>query len=212
MLSNKDIQNYIIKHSDNEDAILKELDRETHLTQANARMISGHMQGLFLTMIAKMVEPKNILEIGTYTGYSAICLAKGLQPNGKLITIDRNDELQSISSKYFKKSGLEQKIIQKVGSAIDIIPTLSEQFDLVFIDADKREYIRFYELIFPKLKHGGYIIVDNTLWSGKVVEEINPKDEQTQGVVGFNKMIANDNRIEKILLPLRDGVTLIRKK
>ena len=208
----KKLEKYITDHSDQEDEILKELDRETHLKVVGARMLSGNLQGQVLTMISKMIQPETILEIGTFTGYSAICLSKGLRKNGKLITIEIDDELESIALKYFKKAGIENKIIQKIGSALEIIPNLNEQFDLAFIDADKREYISYYNLVIDKVKNGGYILADNTLWSGKVLNEPSPDDEQTTGILNFNRMIAHDNRIEKVILPLRDGLTLIRKK
>ncbi len=208
----KELEKYILDHIDQEDEVLIELNRETHLNLVGARMISGHLQGLVLTMISKMIQPKTILEIGTFTGYSAICLSKGLQKNGKLITIEIKDELESIASKYFKKAGIQHLINQLIGSATEIIPSLNEQFDLVFIDADKREYTMYYNLIFSKVKRGGFILADNTLWSGKVLKEPAIDDEQTRGIIAFNEMIADDNRVEKVILPLRDGITLIRKK
>lgn len=212
MNQQKDMDKYILDHIDEEDEVLKELDRETHLNLVGARMISGHLQGLVLTMISKMIQPKTILEIGTFTGYSAICLSKGLQKNGKLITIEIDDELEIFASKYFKKAGIQNRIIQKIGSAIEIIPTLNDQFDLVFIDADKREYSAYYNLVFNKVNVGGCIIADNTLWGGKVLEKPAANDEQTKGIIAFNQMIAADNRVEKVILPLRDGITLLRKK
>ncbi|MBN2636166.1 MAG: class I SAM-dependent methyltransferase [Prolixibacteraceae bacterium] len=207
----KKLEKYIIDHSNTEDEILNELDRETHLNVLGARMLSGNLQGQFLTMISKMVQPKTILEIGTFTGYSAICLAKGLQKNGKLITIEIDDELERIATKYFEKAGIQNVVEQHFGSAIEIIPQLNEQFDLIFIDADKREYSAYYNLVFDKVKAGGYILVDNTLWNGKVLNKPQKNDEQTKGVIDFNEMIAADNRIEKLILPLRDGLTIIRK-
>jgi predicted O-methyltransferase YrrM len=212
MDNQKQIDKYILDHIDSEDEILKELDRETNLKVIGGRMISGHLQGQVLTMLSKMIQPKNILEIGTFTGYSAICLAKGLQKNGKLITIEINDELESFASKYFKKAGLTDCIEQRIGSAIDIIPTLNQTFDLVFIDADKREYTEYFQLVFDKVSSGGYIIADNTLWSGKVLETPATDDHFTKGIIDFNTFIKNNNRIEKVILPLRDGMTIIRKK
>ncbi len=208
----KELDKYILAHIDHEDEILKELDRETHLKMVGARMLSGNLQGQVLTMISKMIRPKTILEIGTYTGYSAICLSKGLEKGGKLITIEIDDELESMASKYFKKAEIQNNVIQKIGSAIEIIPKLNEQFDLVFIDADKQQYLSYYNLVFDKLKKGGYILADNTLWSGKVLNEPMPDDEQTKGILDFNQTIADDKRIEKVILPLRDGITIIRKK
>ena len=208
----KKIEQYIARHLDEEDGILRDLDRETHLKVLGARMISGHLQGQVLTMFSKMIRPLRILELGTFTGYSAICLARGLQPDGKLITIEIDDELQQIANDFFIKAGLQDKIIQKIGPALEIIPTLSESFDLVFIDADKREYLAYYHAVFPKVKNGGFILADNTLWNGKVLDEIDPGDKQTQGIIDFNAYIKSDNRVEKIILPLRDGLTIIRKK
>lgn len=208
----KKLDNYILNHIDEEDAILIELDRETNLKVIGARMISGHLQGQVLTMLSKMIQPKTILEIGTFTGYSAICLAKGLQKNGKLITIEIDDELEKFALKYFKKAGLENTIEQKIGSALEIIPTLNEPFDLVFIDADKREYVEYFKLVFDQIPSGGYLIADNTLWSGKVLEKPLADDQQTKGIIDFNTFIKNNKSVEKVILPLRDGMTVIRKK
>lgn len=212
MDNRKYLDKYILDHIDREDEVLKELDRETNLKVLGGRMISGHLQGQVLTMLSKMIQPKNILEIGTFTGYSAICLAKGLTKNGKLITIEINDELESIAAKYFEKAGLKDCIVQKVGSAAEIIPTLNHTFDLVFIDADKREYIEYFELIFDKVQSGGYIIADNTLWSGKILKTPSADDHHTKGIIDFNTFIKNNNQVEKVILPLRDGMTIIRKK
>ncbi|MEZ5103600.1 MAG: O-methyltransferase [Draconibacterium sp.] len=208
----KELDKYILDHIDDEDDILRELDRETHLNVLGARMLSGHLQGRVLTMLSHMIRPKTILEIGTFTGYSAICLSKGLQKGGKLITIEIDDELKSIASTYFQKAGIQDYVIQKIGSAIEIIPELNDTFDLVFIDADKREYSQYYDLVFDKVKSGGYIFADNTLWNGKVLTEPSNDDGQTKGVLEFNARIKNDNRVEKVILPLRDGMTIIRKK
>ena len=207
-----EIDKYILDHIEPEDEILKELDRETHLNVVGARMISGHLQGQVLSMLSKMIRPKTILEIGTFTGYSAICLAKGLQDGGKLITIEIDDELESIANKYFKKAGIQYKIEQRIGAALEIIPTLKESFDLIFIDAHKPEYPAYYEAVFDKVNSGGIIIADNTLWSGKVLDEPAEDDFQTRGIIQFNDLIKSDNRVEKVILPLRDGMTIIRKK
>lgn len=212
MNQQKELENYLLAHTDAEDELLRELDRETHLNVLSARMLSGHLQGKLLTMLAHMIRPNRILELGTFTGYSAICLAKALGGNGKLITIEQNDELRAISSKYFKKAGIESQIQALVGQATEIIPTLHEEFDLVFIDADKREYPDYYKLVFPKVKPGGYILADNTLWSGKVLTTPHADDFQTKGIKAFNALVKNDNRVEKVILPWRDGLTLIRKK
>jgi caffeoyl-CoA O-methyltransferase len=208
----KDIDKYILNHIDEEDPVLQELDRETHLKVLGARMLSGNLQGQVLTMLSKMIHPERILEVGTFTGYSAICLAKGLTENGKLITIEVDDELESFSKKYFEKAGLAGKIEQRIGPALEIIPEIDETFDLVFLDADKHEYVDYYNLIFEKVRRGGYIIADNTLWSDKVLEQPSPDDLQTRGIIAFNEMIKTDSRVEKVILPLRDGLTIIRKK
>jgi len=208
----KEIDKYILNHIEPEDEILKELDRDTNLNVIGARMISGHLQGQVLTMLSKMIRPKYILELGTFTGYSAICLAKGLQEGGKLITIEIDDELENMAKKYFEKAGIQQKVEQRIGSALEIIPTLKETFDLVFIDAHKPEYPAYYNAVFDKVKSGGFIIADNTLWSGKVLENPAEDDYQTRGIIQFNEMINSDNRVEKVSLPLRDGMTVIRKK
>ena len=208
----KEIDKYILNHIDAEDEILKELDRETNLNVLGARMISGHLQGQVLSLLSKMIRPKCILEIGTFTGYSAICLAKGLEEGGKLITIEIDDELENIAKRYFEKAGIQNLIVQKIGPALEIIPTLEETFDLVFIDAHKPEYQTYYEAVFDKVNKGGIIIADNTLWSGKVLELPAEDDIATHGIIQFNEMIKNDSRVEKVILPLRDGMTIIRKK
>jgi caffeoyl-CoA O-methyltransferase len=209
---NTDIENYILKNMDQEDLVLQELDRETNRKLAVPRKISGHHQGLLLAMISKMAHPTNILEIGTLTGYSAICLAKGLKEGGKLYTIEIDDELESFSSKYFKKAGFSGRIIQKTGDALKIIPELDVMFDLVFIDADKKEYCRYYEVVFDKVPPGGFIVADNTLWGGKVVQPPAANDLQTRGIIDFNEKIREDQRVEKVIIPFRDGMTIIRKK
>lgn len=208
----KALDNYILDHIDDEDEILTELDRETNLKVLGARMISGHLQGQVLTMLSKMIRPVSILELGTFTGYSAICLAKGLQNGGKLITIEIDDELEMLARSYFEKAGLQDKIEQRIGSAIDIIPQLNDKFDLVFMDADKREYLTYYNLLIDKLESGAYIIADNTLWNGKVLDTPKSDDYQTKGILEFNALVKNDKRVEKVILPLRDGMTVIRVK
>ena len=207
-----ELENYILNHIGKEDKILQELDRATHLNVLAARMISGHLQGKVLAMFSQMIQPKRILEIGTFTGYSAICLAKGLSGDGKLITIEMDDELESIAKMYFEKAGILNLVEQRIGKALEIIPELNETFDLVFIDADKREYSAYYKMVFEKVKSGGFIIADNTLWSGKVLDKIANDDFQTKGIIEFNALINNDKRVEKIIIPLRDGMTIIRKK
>jgi len=206
------LDDYILNHIEPEDEVLTELNRETNLKVVGARMISGHLQGQLLTMISKMIQPQRILEIGTFTGYSAICLAKGLKDDGKLITIETDDELEDLAKKYFIKAGLEQKVEQKIGPALKIIPTLNEKFDLVFIDADKREYLAYFNAVFDKVRHGGIILADNVLWSGKVLDSDVADDEQTGGIKEFNRFLKNDNRVENVILNVRDGIMLIRKK
>ncbi|MDX8338446.1 O-methyltransferase [Draconibacterium sp. IB214405] len=208
----KALHQYILDHIDEEDPVLTELDRETNLKVLGARMISGHLQGQVLTMLAKMIGPKTILELGTFTGYSAICLAKALPEDGKLITIEVDDELETLAAKYFEKAGVANLIEQKIGAATDLIPSLNQTFDLVFIDADKREYVEYYQLLIDKMNSGGYLIADNTLWNGKVLNKPRHDDGQTIGILEFNKLIKNDDRVEKVILPLRDGMTVIRKK
>jgi predicted O-methyltransferase YrrM len=204
------IEKYIHDNSSPEDPVLEELFRETHIRFVNPNMCTGHIQGKFLELISKMIAPEIILEIGTFTGYSAICLARGLKTGGKLITIEINDELKEFSSSWFRKAGVDQVITQYTGRAQDIIPGLDHQFDLVFIDGDKREYIDYYKLSIDKVRSGGYIIADNVLWGGKVLET-SSRDPQTIGIIEFNEMIMREKDIEKIILPLRDGLMLIRK-
>ena len=208
----EDILHYIEAHIDPQDDILYRLERETALNVINPRMLSGHLQGQILTMLARMIRPKAILEIGTFTGYSAICLARGLQSGGKLVTIEVNDELEGITHKYFTLAGLDQVIDQRIGPALEVLPELKGPFDLVFIDGDKREYGDYYELIVPLVNPGGWILADNTLWDGKVVSESADVDAQTRGIMEFNSRVAADQRVEKVILPLRDGLTIIRKK
>ena len=206
------IDNYVVAHSQVEPKILQELTKETWQKVLNPRMLSGAFQGRILSMIAKLIQPKNILEIGTYTGYSALCLAEGLASEGKIITIDKNEELESLQNKYFEKSGFRNQITQFVGNAIDIIPTIDTKFDLVFIDADKSNYINYFHLIIDKMNSGGIILSDNVLWSGKVVEKLDLKDKDTKVLLAYNKLMNEDARIETVLLPIRDGLTISRVK
>ena len=208
---NNKIEDYIRKNSSKEPKILKDLNKETYLKVLNPRMLSGHIQGRFLSIITKLIKPKKILEIGTYTGYSAICMAEGLIENGIIHTIDINEELVSIQNKYFAKSKCKNSIIQHVGDARNIIKSINEKFDLVFLDADKENYIEYYELVIEKVRKGGLIIADNVLWTGKVVEPEKDDDELTQYLIDFNKMINEDDRVENIILPLRDGLNIILK-
>jgi caffeoyl-CoA O-methyltransferase len=210
-LPNK-IDDYVVNHSQQEPKVLQELSKETWQKVLNPRMLSGAFQGRVLAMISKLIQPKYILEIGTYTGYSALCLAEGLSAKGKIITIDKNEELETLQNKYFNKAGLKNKIEQKVGNALDIIPKIDERFDLVFIDADKSNYVNYFHLIIDKMNSGGIILSDNVLWSGKVVEELNPKDLDTKVLLQYNKLLNSDDRIETILLPIRDGLTISRVK
>ena len=206
------IDNYAVGHSQQEPQLLKELSRETWQKVLNPRMLSGAFQGRVLSMISKLIQPKNTLEIGTYTGYSALCMAEGISKNGKITTIDRNEELESLQNKYFEKSGYRNQIVQVVGNALEIIPQLDEKFDLVFIDADKSNYVNYFHLIIDKMNSGGVILSDNVLWSGKVVESLNPKDLDTKVLLEYNELLNSDDRIETVLLPIRDGLTISRVK
>lgn len=208
----KKLDKYIREHSTPEDKVLEELYRQTHLYVVNPNMASGHIQGKFLEMLSYMVHPSRILEIGTYTGYSAICLARGLQSGGQLHTIEINDELNEMSTHYFALAGVADRVTLHTGRAQDVIPGMKYIFDLVFIDGDKREYCEYYDLVFEKVRKGGFIIADNVLWGGKVEGGEALKDPQTKGVVMFNEMVLKDHRMEKIVLPLRDGLMIIRKK
>ena len=207
----RSLEQYIETFSSPEDPVLEDLYRQTHIRFINPNMISGHLQGKFLEFISLMIKPENILEIGTFTGYSAICLSKGLRPGGKLITLELNDELTSFAHSYFRRAGVESKITQLTGKAQDIIPGLDLMFDIVFLDGDKREYIEYFNLIIDKVNPGGFILADNVLWGGKVVED-DTNDPQTRGIIDFNTMIRNENRIEDVIIPIRDGLMLIRKK
>ncbi|OCK43800.1 methyltransferase [Tenacibaculum soleae] len=204
------IDDYAVNHSQQEPKILQELTKETWQKVLNPRMLSGAFQGRVLSMISKLVQPKSILEIGTYTGYSALCLAEGLSEDGKLYTIDKNEELEELQATYFQKSAYKNQIKQYIGNAIDIIPTIDTKFDLVFIDADKSNYLNYFDLIIEKMNTGGVILSDNVLWSGKVVEELNPKDIDTKILLEYNQKLNEDNRLETVLLPIRDGLTISR--
>ena len=206
----ENIDNYAVLHSEDEPELLKELSRETWQKILIPRMLSGHFQGRILSMLSKLVNPKSILEIGTYTGYSALCLAEGLQKEGILHTIDKNEELVDFQKKYFDKSAYKNQIKQYLGNALDIIPTINDTFDLVFIDADKPNYSNYFHAIIDKMNSGGVIISDNVLWSGKVVEPINEKDISTLEIVKYNQLLKNDSRVETVLLPIRDGLTVSR--
>ncbi|MCZ2141762.1 MAG: class I SAM-dependent methyltransferase [Bacteroidia bacterium] len=208
-----DIQTYCDTHTEPESEVLKKLNRYTCANVLQPRMISGHFQGKFLAMLSKMIKPKYILEIGTYTGYSALCLAEGLHDDGKLITIDINPEQEDIITKSIEGAGLKNKVQFIVGDAYNIIKTLPYQYDLVFIDADKQNYLKYYEQVLPLVNSGGYIICDNVLWSGKVVEpDALLKDKDTIAINQFNDFVAKDARVEKILIPIRDGIYVCRKR
>lgn len=204
------LEEYIAAHSQEEPKVLQELTRETHLKVVRPRMLTGHFQGRVLSLLSKIICPKNILEIGTYTGYSAICLAEGLSSQGKLHTIDKNEELYEIQRRYFDKSGFGDKIVQHTGDALEIIPGLNIVFDLVFIDAEKLDYPAYFEAVLKKTKSGSVILSDNVLWSGKVVDPLDPKDKTTKTVLDYNRKLKEDSRIETALLPIRDGLTLSR--
>lgn len=205
------LDQYLLEHSQKEDPVLSELSRHTYLKEVHPRMLSGHILGSFLTMFAKLISPERILEIGTYTGYSAICLARGLKPGGKLTTIEVNDELRSTALKYFQKANLHNQIDLINGDALEIIPNLQDSFDLVFMDAHKDDYPSYYELVIDRIVSGGYILADNVLWGGKVLET-RLDDSTTQIIDRFNKMVTADQRVENLLLPIRDGIMVIKKR
>jgi len=207
----EEIEEYSAAHTEEENALLKSLNRETHANVLSPRMLSGHMQGRFLSMISRMIRPDRILEIGTYTGYSGICLCEGLNPDGKLITIDVNEELESFTRRYFDETPFKDQIDYRIGNAMDIIPTLTDTFDLVFIDADKINYSSYFNLCLDKTRTGGFLIADNVLWSGKVVQELKKSDKDTQALLDFNRMVHEDPRVSNILLPIRDGLMILQK-
>ena len=204
---NEDLQRYAEEHTSPESDLLRKINRDTYAHVLMPRMLSGHLQGRVLSMISHLLKPHRILEIGTYTGYSALCLAEGLSPGGKMVTIDINEELEKKVMEHFAQS--QDKIEYKIGNALDIIPTLNEIFDLVFIDADKINYINYFDLVIDKVRPGGFILADNVLWSGKVLNK-NP-DNDTKSIIAFNQKIQHDPRVENVLLPIRDGIMIIRK-
>jgi len=211
MIENK-LEKYIEEHTSNEEPLLKELNRETNAKILWSRMISGHVQGKALEMISHMIKPLYILELGTFTGYSALCLVKGLSENGKLITIDINDELEGFTRSFFNRSSFAEKIDYRIGNAMDIIPNLDVTFDLVFIDADKENYLNYYEMVLPKVRSGGFIVADNVLWDGKVIlPKISENDIATKKIVEFNAHIQNDSRVENVIFAIRDGLMVMRK-
>ncbi len=207
----KEIERYSEHHTQDETSLLKELNRKTYAQVLNPRMLSGHLQGRLLSMFCRMVRPKHILEIGTFTGYAALCLAEGLAPGGELHTIEKNPELKHIIDDFFLRSGIAQQLHLHIGDAAQIISNLNKTFDLVFIDADKENYALYYDLVIDKVRQGGIIIADNVLWSGKVLEPLQEKDFDTKAIVAFNKKIQEDNRVFNLLLPVRDGLMVMQK-
>ena len=206
----QELEDYIEQHSQNEPELLVQLNRETYQKVLQPRMLSGHFQGRVLSMLSKLIRPLNILEIGTYTGYSALCLCEGMRENGVLHTIDIKEELVDFQRKYFDKSVWGNSIHQHLGDALEVIPSLNLKFDLVFIDADKENYIAYFHLILPMMNKGGIILSDNVLWSGKVIEEVKENDLTTKILLEYNQLLKNDPRVETVLLPIRDGLTVSR--
>lgn len=207
----EDLDNYVVAHSEAEPELLQQLTRETYQKILQPIMLSGPYQGRVLSMISKLKNPKSILELGTFTGYATLCLAEGLRKDGEIHTIDINEELVDFQRKYFDKSGYGHQIFQHLGDALDIIPTLNKTFDLIFIDADKPNYVNYFHLIIDKLNSGGIILSDNVLWHGKVVKPLDPKDTSTKAVLDYNTLLKEDSRIETVVLPIRDGLTISRK-
>ena len=207
----QEIEEYCEAHSTPEPELLYRLNRETNLKVMNPRMLSGHIQGMFLTSLVRMMQPKAVLEIGTYTGYATLCMADGLPDDGIIDTIEVDVELEDLIRKYFSQSSNKEKINLHIGDAVEVIPTLDKIYDLVFMDADKEEYIRYYELVLPKVRKGGYILADNVLWSGKVLQEVKSGDKDTPAIRQFNDYVLQDERVRNFLLPLRDGIMVIEK-
>lgn len=206
------IEEYILLHSDDEGELLAALNRDANVNLLRPRMLSGHLQGRILKMFCRMLAPKRVLEIGTYTAYATLCMAEGMAPDGRIHTIEINDEMEDFINKYLDRSPYMEKITVHFGDALEVIPKLGGEFDLVFIDADKRLYSEYYDLVFPMVRPGGLILADNTLWDGHVVEVPRSADKQTLGIMAFNDKIKRDDRVEKVILPLRDGLTMIWKK
>lgn len=206
------IEEYILSHSDDEGELLAALNRDANVNLLRPRMLSGHLQGRILKMFCRMLAPKRVLEIGTYTAYATLCMAEGMAPDGRIHTIEINDEMEDFINKYLDQSPQKEKITVHFGDALEVIPKLGGEFDLVFIDADKRLYSEYYDLVFPMVRPGGLILADNTLWDGHVVEVPRSADKQTLGIMAFNDKIKRDDRVEKVILPLRDGLTMIWKK
>lgn len=208
----QELEQYILHHIDSEGQLLSQLNRDTHVNLLRPRMLSGHLQGRILKMICRMIAPVRILELGTFTGYSALCMAEALPDNGELHTIEIDDELETFIRKYFDRSPYRDRIHLHIGDAREVVPRLDGTFDMVFIDANKRLYCDYYDLVFDKVRPGGFILADNTLWDGKILQSPLPSDAQTIGIMRFNEKVATDTRVEKVILPLRDGLTLIYKK
>ena len=208
----QELDYYVCAHTAAEPNILYDLNRETHMNALRPRMLSGHFQGRVLSMISQMIRPNDVLEIGTYTGYSALCFAEGLAENGHIVTIDKNEELEDLVNEYVAKSEYKDQIKCIIGDAMEIIPGLKREFDIVFIDADKSNYLNYYNMIINKVRKGGYIILDNVLWSGKVLEEVEEEDLDTKVLIELNIVIHNDDRVEEVLLPIRDGLMIARVK
>ena len=206
----EELEDYVALHSENEPELLAALNKETHQKIYQSRMLSGHFQGRVLSMLSKLIRPKHILEIGTFTGYATLCLAEGLAEEGTVDTIDNNEELYDFQKKYFDRSAWKEQIFQHLGDALEIIPTLNKKFDLVFIDADKQNYPNYFNLIMPMMNKGGVILSDNVLWSGKVLETVKANDKSTQVLLDYNKLLKDDPRVETVLLPIRDGLTVSR--
>jgi len=208
----EELENYVAQHSQSEPELLAKLNRETHQKILQPRMLSGHFQGRVLSMLSKIISPKNVLEVGTYTGYATLCLAEGLTENGTIDTVDNNEELFDFQKKYFEQSAWKNQIVQHLGNALEIIPTLSKKYDLVFIDADKENYINYFQMIVPMMNKGGIILSDNVLWSGKILGEVKANDKSTKTLLEYNKLVNEDERVETVLLPIRDGLTVTRVK
>ena len=206
-----EIEKYALSYSSKESELLYDLNRQTHINVLQPRMLSGHLQGRFLSLISKALSPDSILEIGTYTGYSALCLAEGLSNVGSLTTIDKNPELETFAKGYINKSSFNSKIKMLIGDAINLIPTLESSWDLVFIDADKENYSNYFDLVIDNVRPGGWIIADNVLWSGKVIEDTKPNDLETESIKAFNAKVHEDNRVTNLLLPIRDGLMILVK-
>lgn len=211
MIEENQLEHYIEQHIDPESLLLKELSRDAYLHLVNPRMISGHLQGKVLKMICRMIRPKSVLEIGTFVGYSALAMLEGMEKNATLDTFEINDELEEFALKYFNKSPYKDRLFLHIGNVIELLPQLNKKFDLAFIDGNKREYLDYYEMVLPMIEKGGFLLFDNTIWYGKIFKEIEHNDKQTEEIVRFNEYITKDQRVEKVILPLRDGLTLIHK-